>query len=490
MALEIDLFQRRGTRPSRVGKAKPGLDLIDTTLSQIGEATAKFAGPIFDSLVKTKAANEIAAFKGGVNTSMAQFDVFTAAHPGASFEELEKERDRMITSIEKSAQKATAKIAKQHNQNWMLREVLLPDGTTSTNKGRLYAQTQASMEAIRTKQERNTFEEQRENMITNFDRKGLAELTTNMVESDMLEDNFAAAQLKNDFAIIDEAEKKAAEKAAREIVTKGFQTVIDNGGTREDGYAVVRAAEKEGLIPATLRGTLENNVDSFIAHKEKQGKDAVKLTTIETYTELSKPILTGDLKYEDVENSKLLKDDKARWLGDDTHKGYIKGSYEDAPTENTPEGHTVSFNATFDVATLAISPKDGYDILLEARFNDRSITDEQFKWAVNKLENPYPQPLLNDVQTTFVSNLEDFNRLFSFDNERNEQVNEQLIAWVDEQVAQGKTPTKKEMYAQSSQFRVGNDRWYDVGQIIERGGVTWEVVGFDENGEPLVEEAR
>jgi hypothetical protein len=225
-------------------------------------------------------------------------------------------------------------------------------------------------------------------------------------------------------------------------------------------------------------------LDNFVAGRDKKAKDAIKLTTIESYKDLSEPIVKGQLTFQDIDDSSMLKADKELW------REYIKGSYKDPPKNNTPVGFNVAFNAVYDAATLQLSPKEAYDVLLEARFNKQSITNEQYEWGVDKINNPYPKDTMEDINLTVKSNLEDFNRATKFDNDRNKKVNESLIAWVDSQTAKGKTPTKKEMYAMSSQFRVGDDRWYDIGQVIERGGRKWEVIGFDEDGEPLVEEAR
>ena len=40
----------------------------------------------------------------------------------------------------------------------------------------------------------------------------------------------------------------------------------------------------------------------------------------------------------------------------------------------------------------------------------------------------------------------------------------------------------------SSAFRAGGSRPYDIGRIIEQGGREWEIVGFDNEGEAIVEE--
>ena len=200
------------------------------------------------------------------------------------------------------------------------------------------------------------------------------------------------------------------------------------------------------------------------AQRTKKAKDNVAAQTRQLYEDFSKPIITGDLEFDEVDQSPMLKADKEKWFE------YIRGSYEDAPTVNTPRGQDIALNAVYDAATKRVSPKEAYDILLEARFIDQSITDDQFNWGVDKIENPYPKDIIDDIRITLNSNLEDFNRVFSFDNERNKKVNEQLIAWVDKQLEDGKSPTKKEMFAMSSQFRVGDDRWYDIGQTIEIEG--------------------
>jgi ribulose bisphosphate carboxylase small subunit len=273
---------------------------------------------------------------------------------------------------------------------------------------------------------------------------------------------------------------------------------ITRSGNSEDGYKVLDAATaqlvKDGILTepeaAEANKKLGDWIDNYVAGRIKAAKEADKLTTIQSYREMSKPILNGELTYDDIDNSGLREtrrsgesvSDAERW------RKYIKGSYKDAPTKNAPEGHTVSFAAVYDVTTLQLSPKEGYDVLLEARFVDGSITNEQFEWAVDKIENPYQRHVLEDLNATLKSNLEDFNRLFASDNDRNKKVNEALISWADDLIKQDKVPSKKEMFAMSSAFRAGGGQPYDIGAVIERGGRQWEIVGFDADGEPLVEE--
>jgi len=289
--------------------------------------------------------------------------------------------------------------------------------------------------------------------------------------------------------------KIMAAQASVEGIKPDLIDAISVNNNSEDGYKVLDAATaqlvKDGILTkeeaAETNKKLGDWIDSYVSGRIKAAKEADKLTTIQAYQSLSKLYLTGEGTYEDIDNSGLRETRRSgEQISDaERHRKYIKGSYKDAPTKNAPEGHTVSFAAVYDVATLQLSPKEGYDVLLEARFVDGSITNEQFEWAVDKIENPYQRHVLEDLNATLKSNLEDFNRLFSADNERNKKVNEALVSWVD---AQEKPPSKKEMFAMSSAFRAGGGQPYDIGAVIERGGRQWEIVGFDENGEPLVEE--
>jgi len=305
--------------------------------------------------------------------------------------------------------------------------------------------------------------------------------------------------------------RAAAEKAKNQVVmVEGaienikpvLISAIGDNNNKDDGYKALAESLKQLVDNNVLSETeaaeadkvLGDWMDNYVAGRIKATKEADKQLTREIYAKLSEPIIDGKLTYDDIDNSDLLKSDKELW------KTYIKGSYKDAPTENTPQGHDISFNAVYDAATLQLSPKEAYDIILNARFVDRSITNDQFKWAIEKIDKPYPKDVLENLSVVTASNLQGeseidgevygYNRLWRLDKKRNMLVNESLITWVDRQIGDGKIPTKKEMYAMSSQFHVGNDRWYDIGDVIDRGGKEWEVIGFDENGSAVVEEVR
>ena len=254
-------------------------------------------------------------------------------------------------------------------------------------------------------------------------------------------------------------------------------------GNKENGYEILDKTTKQ-LVDAeilTQAEAAEANkklgdwMDLYVAGRFKEVEESIK----QTYSQLCKKAISGNLSYEDVEFSELPTKDKELW------NSYIKGSADPAPSHATQDGHNALFAAVYDAATLRLSPKEAYDVLLELRYKEKEITDEQFEWGVNKIEKPYQRHVLEDINTTMIDNNNEHGTLFR--GERNKKTNESLLSWIDSQIADGKTPTKEDMFAMSSQFRVGDDRWFNVGQVIERGGIRYEVVGFKDNGEPLFE---
>ena len=265
--------------------------------------------------------------------------------------------------------------------------------------------------------------------------------------------------------------------------------ITKNG--KKEGYAVLDTATaqlvKDGVLTeqeaAEANKILGDWMDNYVAGRIESNKAAEKLTTRQTYQSLMPELLNPEnatQRYDMVEQSKLSNNDKLKW------QGYIKGSYQDAPTKNNPDGLFVSFNAVYDAATLENSPQESYDVLLEERFGKHNITNEQFLWAIDKIENPYPKPVLNALQATVK-----YNRSVAWwDDEKDKEVNEKIIGFVDDLIKRDKVPDfdlDKKLFAQSSKYRWAANSGYNIGDIITRGGFDWEIVGFDKTGEPVVE---
>lgn len=291
----------------------------------------------------------------------------------------------------------------------------------------------------------------------------------------------ASAQLKKD----------AINNIKPDLVATINSIGINNEGKQAAIEAVnahTQDLQKSGVLTeaeaADANKSLGNWAIDWVEGRQKRTKDAIKKNTAEIYTDFIPSISTGDLTYNDIDDSKLLKADKEKW------KSYLKGSYKDAPTKTTAEGQTALLASVWDSMTLQLSPKEAEDVLMEVRYTDSAITDKDLEWAIDKVNNPYKRDTIENLRFAIKTNTSQVRKGFNTKAEEQRLVNSNvaLIQWVDDQLEAGKTPTRKEMNAMASQFRVVNGTLVDIGQTVERGGAQWEVVGFDGNGEPLVEE--
>ncbi len=263
--IAIRPLQRTELPPSTVGAGKPPLSLADRS-GEIGLAlaTAKFAGDRFNDVVAAKAANEHAEFQGIAAAEMEAFDTFVVSKPGASFEELEAERNKMVARIEAAGKTATTKSAQQSNKNWMLR-----------NKSNIFNQTQTSMEAIRTRQALATFNVQRKNLITNFKDNELTDLYAGQVESGLMTKEFAKAQLAVDLEVLDVAERKVFVGNASQIGFEAWQATVtpeDPDGDLNAGFNAINAIEG-------LTGSEKDTAESELKRRarNRQAEDTLKL---------------------------------------------------------------------------------------------------------------------------------------------------------------------------------------------------------------------
>lgn len=269
MASKIPLFQRTEVGPTRAGAAKPGFDLArGAGLAEIGAATSKFAGDIFNDLVATRAANEEAAHQGVAKSEMKGFDTLVAANPGWGYDKLAAERDKMFARIDAAAKKATTRKARRNIKNFMAR-----------NRNYMLERTQSSMEAIRSKQELLAYESHRKNLMNNFDRAGLTELNEDMIESGLLNPEVTAARQERDFAIIDEAEKKVNEKAGINTFHAALEAA-SNPQTGTGDFTEVTELAKNPAIPedrqTSLRSAIKTAESAFAAGKKVNDQKAIE----------------------------------------------------------------------------------------------------------------------------------------------------------------------------------------------------------------------
>ncbi|MDD5381865.1 MAG: hypothetical protein PHG53_09565 [Phycisphaerae bacterium] len=225
-------------------------------------------------------------------------------------------------------------------------------------------------------------------------------------------------------------------------------------------------AKTSGILTPKDTGSLNSNLNDYTAGKIKQDKDNKYAIDVKATQDLTHNLIKGVVTPNEVESLNLNKEMKAKWLGGDDNEGYLQNSYKPVPESTTPKGFKVVKDTIINAAEQKISTLNAYDALLQARYIDRSITDEDFKWAVNRLDNPYPKSLADMLDGAMAEHKEDIqSKWFSWhDDEDVKNINIQLFNFVDDELAKNpnKTFTPKELYEMKAQIGVTNAKPKDV----------------------------
>ncbi len=148
---------------------------------------------------------------------------------------------------------------------------------------------------------------------------------------------------------------------------------------------------------------------------------------------------------------------------------YSKASVEAPPKKSTPSGIDTMTGVVLDWSKKKLFKEAAYRRLLDVRYKNKAITDNDFQWAIDKIENPYPQHLVPDIEAMIETNKQAvqsviggwFDRRRETEEEQEEikQLNQNLLEWIDKKLKDEKEPTRQEIYQRSVQLRIqGEER--------------------------------
>lgn len=411
--IAISPLERTGLPPSRVGEVKPPLSLADRS-GEIGlaTATAKFAGDNFDKLVKTQAANEVATFEGGKNTEIENYNTFVKSNPGASWEELETELGKMFTRIEALGQQATTSQGKQEIKQWMLRNATLPDGTTITNKGLIFAQAKTAAMATRARQQTATSEEHIKGYMNKFDVDGLQDHYARMVESGLYDKEFTEARFENQKSVIAEAQKKVAvEQLTTAIESQVFQVAASQGYPAAEAMlrdpATTASLIESGVPRADIKSLL-TDVSERLKHEKVVADEKLEIQRETDRGQIYDAIDAGEVKLPDgststdirsfIERSSLDEDEQEAMWQKSINETDRKLRGEDIIT--APRVRSQLYKDIMGILTGAQTRDDILDRANNARFGDFSdpenpieptLSDADYKTLVAAVNAQYEQ---------------------------------------------------------------------------------------------------
>ena len=245
---------------------------------------AKFSGDVFNKLVRSQAANEVAEARGQVDTFIESFSTFVADNPNASPDELQQKWNKISSQIKAIPGTLKTGLGKTEFGNHL-----------ALNWGRINQIAQTRMEAIKSKQELGRYQVLRENYINNFDKKSLAKLNAEQVKEGLLDPEITKFQQEQDFKVIDIAQKKTQLEQLQNNVLNIAQSFRD----AKTGEIDLKAGQdfiKKSDLPTDVKLNALRDLNLWHA-REQQALDQKR--------EVDRGVI-NDLIYKDLEFDKAI----------------------------------------------------------------------------------------------------------------------------------------------------------------------------------------
>jgi hypothetical protein len=274
--------------------------------------------------------------------------------------------------------------------------------------------------------------------------------------------------------------------------------ILDNAmqaGSKEAGLDVLMSSN----LSWEDKSSLDDKIIDLYNAKEAGDKKTRYNESLSIYNNFIPMINEGNLKLDTIESSNLQEEEKVLW------REYVKGSHVEPLDESTASGYDMLLDTVLNYSKDK-GTKEAIESILGLKYESNIISDEDYKWAMSKLNNPYPKPLVSkirgmldatkeqtrsfwDLRKTELAKAKDINKSILEQN-----ITQDLFDWIDKQE---KEPTGKEIYQHLTDTRISynqlerkDNSGYELNQIINKGGKRWIIVDFDVDGEPLVEEAQ
>jgi len=202
-------------------------------------------------------------------------------------------------------------------------------------------------------------------------------------------------------------------------------------------------------------------IDKLKEYTQNKASSAKKVRNLAIDEDFLGKIITSDLRQDEIEQSRLDESTKGmkgfQQLSKEQWTLYAEDSYKTPPETTTPEGLDVVISTITDYGKNVVDKEGAYRQLLDARYVDRALTQQEFEWAIEKIQNQYPRAVINDIETIAETNLKTVAKGWPWGTHKSEReeakkVNLELLYWIDGQIAKDKVPTREEMNEISAQL--------------------------------------
>jgi hypothetical protein len=230
--------------------------------------------------------------------------------------------------------------------------------------------------------------------------------------------DFEQEAVVTEAAFIADPTDESAEKLYRESLSRKFtnqdlieSTVID---ARQKGTALqidqatqqiiidgarelIEKAAKNGDITSEQARSLNSSLNSFASGTQKAAAKLKSEKDKEAYKSVSDEMLAGTLDQNAIKDSGLIGADQ------DFIAELMPKTWKPLPTETTLGGQDDIYDIVFQRSAEEIGDVEATQAAMTELFDKRSITEDDYKWAMDKIENPYPRQLVPAISERYKS---------------------------------------------------------------------------------------
>lgn len=233
-----------------------------------------------------------------------------------------------------------------------------------------------------------------------------------------------------------------------------YQTVIDKGGTKADAYKVIDAYAAQGKITPEQREKLGNNLDNFV-----EGRNAdYRQNIVDTYADFADKLAAGQFTGDDIALSKLNEKQKEEF------KTILANSRKEAPQKASYAGNKRLIDVITSYSKERVGKGEALQEIMNLRYSEQTITDNDYKFALEKIKNPYPKHVAETINGVVKAseNVLYHKGIGIFGNDWLDDAEEQSLAlkntaflsWINAESQDGKYPDGKAMYEKMRELGV------------------------------------
>ena len=255
--------------------------------------------------------------------------------------------------------------------------------------------------------------------------------------------------------VVDEDTKKIVSNYIMQQWLNGKD--IDANETIKDISSTTKPYDASEI--AELKKAYEQQIKQIEQTAAQKRREETNKFYNESIPKLQNNLITAD----EIENSNMAEQDKENW------GTFLKNSYEE-PTQTSA---TASYDKLTEVVMAysrkTITKKEAIDRLMIERYGNNTASEDDFKWAMNKLENPYPKHLVSRIEGMLSATKEQGYEGWPWGKRSSElqksqehsrdilqqNITEDLFSWID---SQDKEPSAKEIYKHLSEFKITNKK--------------------------------